>query len=84
VFYSPVGDEKGAIDIMVNEPYDAPQKPFGGDEDYTWTPDGKSIVYVSKKKCGTEYATSTNTDLYEYNLETKKTKNLTESNLGYD
>ncbi|MEC4115372.1 S9 family peptidase [Myroides phaeus] len=84
VFYSPVGDEKGAIDIMVNEPYDAPQKPFGGDEDYTWTPDGKSIVYVSKKKFGTEYATSTNTDLYEYNLETKKTKNLTESNLGYD
>ncbi|WP_158209945.1 S9 family peptidase [Myroides phaeus] len=84
VFYSSVGDEKGAIDIMVNEPYDAPQKPFGGDEDYTWTPDGKSIIYVSKKKFGTEYATSTNTDLYEYNLETKKTKNLTESNLGYD
>ncbi|MEK6450901.1 MULTISPECIES: S9 family peptidase [unclassified Myroides] len=84
VFYSSVEDEKGAIDIMVNEPYDAPQKPFGGDEDYTWTPDGKSIVYVSKKKFGTEYATSTNTDLYEYNLETKKTKNLTESNLGYD
>jgi hypothetical protein len=60
-----------AIDIMPNEPYDSPQKPFGGDEDYIWSPDGKSIIYVSKKKFGTDYALSTNTDLYEYNIETK-------------
>ncbi|WP_395063530.1 S9 family peptidase [Flavobacterium sp.] len=72
------------IDIMKDEPYDAPQKPFGGDEDYIWSPDSKSIIYVCKKKFGTEYAISTNTNLYEYNLETKITKNLTESNLGYD
>ena len=72
------------IDIMKDEPYDAPQKPFGGDEDYIWSPDSKSIIYVCKKKFGTQYAISTNTDLYEYNLETKLTKNLTESNLGYD
>jgi dipeptidyl aminopeptidase/acylaminoacyl peptidase len=39
---------------------------------------------VCKKKFGTAYAVSTNTDLYEYNLETKTTKNLTENNLGYD
>ncbi|MTG98674.1 prolyl oligopeptidase family serine peptidase [Myroides sp. BIT-d1] len=84
VFYAPIGKEDAAIDIMPNEPYDAPQKPFGGDEDYVWAPDGKSIVYVAKKKFGTEYATSTNTDLYEYNLATKVTKNLTEANVGYD
>jgi len=72
------------IDIMKDEPYDAPQKPFGGDEDYIWSPDSKSIIYVCKKKFGTDYAISTNTNLYEYNLETKTTKNLTESNLGYD
>lgn len=72
------------IDIMPNEPYDSPQKPFGGDEDYIWSPDSKSIIYVCKKKAGTEYAISTNTDLYEFNIETKTTKNLTESNLGYD
>jgi dipeptidyl aminopeptidase/acylaminoacyl peptidase len=71
-------------DIMKDEPYDCPQKPFGGDEDYIWSPKGNSIVYVCKKKFGTAYAISTNTDLYEYNLETKITKNLTESNLGYD
>lgn len=72
------------VDIMENEPYDSPQKPFGGDEDYVWSPNSKSIIYVCKKKEGTAYATSTNTDLYEYNIETKETKNLTEGNLGYD
>ena len=72
------------IDIMKGEPYDSPQKPFGGDEDFIWSPDGKNIIYVCKKKAGTAYAISTNTDLYEYNLETKTTKNLTETNLGYD
>ncbi|WP_410881030.1 alpha/beta fold hydrolase [Myroides sp. DW712] len=84
VFYAPKDNKDNKIDIMQDEPYDAPQKPFGGSEDYVWAPDGKSIVYVSKKKFGTDYALSTNTDLYEYNLETKETKNLTEANVGYD
>lgn len=72
------------IDIMKDEPYDSPQKPFGGDEDYIWSPDSKKIIYVCKKKAGTAYAISTNTDLYEYDLESGKTVNRTEGNLGYD
>ncbi len=71
-------------DIMPNEPYDSPQKPFGGDEDYVWNPDGKHILYVAKKKFGKEYAVSTNTDLYSYNIETGKTENLTPGRKGYD
>jgi dipeptidyl aminopeptidase/acylaminoacyl peptidase len=71
-------------DIMPGEPFDCPQKPFGGDEDYTWHPDGKQVVYVTKKKYGTEYAVSTNTDLYSYNIETGKTENLTAGRMGYD
>lgn len=86
VGYTKAGDKdkNSFVDIMPNEPYDSPQKPFGGEEDYTWSPDGKSIIYVCKKKAGTEYATSTNTDLYEYNIDTKKTTNLTPDNPGYD
>lgn len=72
------------MDIMANEPFDCPQKPFGGSEDYIWSPNGKSILYVTKKLHGTEYAVSTNSDIYEYNLETKETINLTEANKGYD
>ena len=74
-------DEK---DIMATEPYECPQKPFGGDEDYVWSPDGKYIVYCTKKKFGTAYAVSTNTDLYQYNIATGETKNLTEGMMGYD
>jgi len=84
VGFHPVADKDAFTDIMAGEPYDSPQKPFGGEEDYTWSPDGKSIVYVSKKKAGTAYAISTNTDLYEYNLAAKTTKNLTPDNHGYD
>lgn len=71
-------------DIMPGEPYDSPLKPFGGDEDFIWNPDSKHIVYVAKKKSGTDYAISTNTDLYEYNIETGITANLTADNKGYD
>lgn len=84
VFYVENKGKSTPIDIMPNEAFDSPQKPFGGDEDFIWSPDSKSIIYVCKKKSGTAYAISTNTDLYEYNIETKITKNLTETNLGYD
>lgn len=84
VFVAPTTQKESKTDIMIGEPYDAPQKPFGGDEDYIWTPDSKSVIYVAKKKAGTAYALSTNTDLYQYNLETKQTKNLTSNNPGYD
>lgn len=84
VFYKENKDGATGIDILKGENFDSPQKPFGGDEDYVWSPDGKSILYVSKKKAGTQYAISTNTDIYEYNLETGKTINRTEENLGYD
>ncbi|MFL5752066.1 MAG: prolyl oligopeptidase family serine peptidase [Bacteroidia bacterium] len=73
-----------SIDLMKDEPYDCPQKPFGGDEDYIWSPDGKQVLYVTKKKYGKEYAVSTNTDIYAYNVDTKTTTNLTEGMMGYD
>jgi dipeptidyl aminopeptidase/acylaminoacyl peptidase len=84
VFVTPVGKPEEEKDIMPDEPYDCPQKPFGGDEDYTWNPDSKHVVYVTKKKYGKDYAVSTNTDLYEYDVTTGATKNLTEGKMGYD
>lgn len=85
LFVEPTASGGGtAKDIMEGEPFDCPQKPFGGSEDYTWSPDSKFIVYVAKKKHGTEYAVSTNTDLYAYELSTGKTTNLTEGMMGYD
>ncbi len=84
-----VGSFDGAVisdvfDIMDGEPYESPMKPFGGIESFAWTPDGKGLVYTSRKKTGLEYAVSTNSDLYLYDLATRTTKNLTEGMMGYD
>src|SRR5690606_9714945 len=73
-----------AIDLLEGQPFYSPTAPFGGAEDFAWSPDSKSVLYVCKKKAGTEYATSTNTDIYQYALGTKQTKNLTEGMMGYD
>ena len=84
-----IGDFDGnavtnVFDIMADEPYEAPMKPFGGVESFAWSPDSKTLVYVSRKKTGVEYARSTNSDLYAYDLATKETRNLTEGMMGYD
>lgn len=71
-------------DIMQGERHDSPQKPFGGEEDFTWSPDSKKIIYVTKKKHGTAYTLSTNTDLYEYDIATGTTVNLSEGMMGYE
>ena len=84
VFFKSTSEDSEAIDLMPNEPFDCPQKPFGGSEDYLWSPDSENILYVTKKLSGTEYAISTNTDIYSYNLASKITTNLTEDNKGYD
>lgn len=73
-----------AIDLLEGQPFYSPTAPFGGAEDFAWSPDSKSVLYVCKKKFGKEYATSTNTDIYQYDLATKQTKNLTEGMSGYD
>lgn len=71
-------------DIMADEPYEAPMKPFGGVESLAWAPDGTKLIYVSRKKTGKAYAVSTNSDLYLYDLASKQTTNLTEGMMGYD
>lgn len=79
------GEKLGkATDIMLDEPYESPMKPFGGMEQITFTPDSKSIAYTCRKKKGKEYSLSTNSDIYLYNIETGTTKNLTKGMMGYD
>ena len=83
LFYSTLRGEN-ETDLMPNEPFDCPQKPFGDESDYTWSPDSKKIIYVTKKKFGIDYAISTNTDLFQYDITSGKTTNLTEGRMGYD
>ena len=72
------------IDLLEGTPYESPMKPFGGVEQLAWSPDGKTIAYTCRKKAGLEYAVSTNSDIYLYDLATGTHTNLTEGNMGYD
>lgn len=72
------------VDMLEGEPYECPTLPFGGIDQLSWNPDGKSIIYASRKVTGVEYAFSTNTDIYLYTIADKKTENLTEGMMGYD
>ena len=72
------------IDIMEGEPYEAPMKPFGGMEQLAWSPTSDKVAYTSRKKVGKEYALSTNSDIYVYDLASKQTTNVSEGIMGYD
>ena len=82
--FSASSEISDAKDIMEGEPYECPMKPFGAAESFAWNPDSKSLVYVSRKLKGQDYAFSTNSDIYLYDLASGKTTNLTEGNPGYD
>lgn len=71
-------------DILDGEPYESPMKPWGGIEQLAWSPSSDKIAYTCRKKTGLAYAISTNSDIYIYDLATKKTENITEENKGYD
>ena len=64
------------VDILEGEPYECPMEPFGGIEQLAWSPDSKTIAYTCRKKVGLNYATSTDSDIYLYNIGTRETKNL--------
>ncbi len=80
-------DETGPgepLDIMEGELWDAPLAPYFDDAEITWSPDGKQIAYTCKRLRGREYAMSTNSDVFLYDLVSGETKNLTSGMPGYD
>ena len=64
------------IDILDGQPYECPMEPFGGMEQLDWSTDSKQIAYTCRKKTGLVYSISTDSDIYLYNIGTRKTTNL--------
>ena len=63
-------------DILEGEPFECPMLPFGGSEQFNWSPDSRFIVYTCRKKTGRDYAISTDSDIFRYEVATGKTTNL--------
>ena len=70
---SRVGEGK---DLLEGEPFESPMLPFGGVEQLAWSPDGSQIAYTCRKLAGIDYAISTDSDIFLYDLETSQVKNL--------
>ena len=68
-----VGESK---DLLEGEPYECPMLPFGGVEQLAWSSDSKQIAYTCRKLSGLDYAISTDSDIYLYDLESGNVKNL--------
>ncbi|MBU8898919.1 S9 family peptidase [Corallococcus sp. H22C18031201] len=72
------------VDIMKGMDADAPSKPFGGPEEFTFAPDGKSVVFTARDVGHTE-AWSTDLDLFQSPIDGKvKPRKLTEKNRATD
>ncbi|MGH8077213.1 MAG: prolyl oligopeptidase family serine peptidase, partial [Lysobacter sp.] len=63
---------------------DIPSKPFGDSSEYTWAPDGRSLV-VSTRLANRSEPWSTNFDLYQVSADgTGNARNLTAGNPAWD
>ncbi|MBR1426468.1 MAG: S9 family peptidase [Paludibacteraceae bacterium] len=72
------------LNILDGTAFECPMKPFGGIEQLAWNPDNEEIAYTCRKKTGLDYALSTNSDIYLYNLRTRTHTNISAPNGGYD
>lgn len=72
------------VDIMEGEPWDAPMAPYFDAAEIAWNNAGTQLAYTCKKMTGKQYALSTNSDIYLYDLASNKTINITEGMMGYD
>lgn len=88
IYIAPIENGKvnieNSVDILNGEPYECPMRPWGGTEQYNYSPDSKKIAYTCRKKTGYEYAHSTNSDIYVYDIATAQTINVSEGIMGYD
>ena len=84
LFVAPVDKADAVVDVMKGLHADAPSKPFGGAEEFTFTPDSRGLVFTARD-AGREEAWSTNLDVWVAPLDgSQKPVNLTTANKGTD
>ena len=83
--------QNGKDIIGADKAYDAPLAPYFDAAEIRLSPDGSLLAYTCKPLTGTEYALSTDSDIFLYDFATGATRNLTkeaandeERFVGYD
>ena len=74
----------GEKDIMQGQRFESPLAPFFDEGEISWSPDGKSLAYTTKRLHGKGDAVSTNSDIYLYDIASGKEVNISAGNPGYD
>ena len=75
---------RAAVDVMPGMDADCPSKPFGGPEEFTFTPDGSGLVFTARD-VGAREAWSTDFDLYQVPADgSAPPRCLTEENEAWD
>lgn len=90
--YSDGKISEGVDIIGSDKAYDAPLAPYFDTAEIRLSPDGSLLAYTCKPLTGTEYALSTDSDIFLYDFATKATRNLSkeaasridEKFVGYD
>ena len=68
--------ENGKDIIGADKAYDAPLAPYFDTAEIRLSPDGTMLAYTCKPLTGTEYALSTDSDIFLYDFATEATRNL--------
>jgi dipeptidyl aminopeptidase/acylaminoacyl peptidase len=78
IFVAEIKDGKveNGKDIMEGEAWDAPMAPYFDIAEIAWNNSGTQLAYTCKKQTGTEYALSTQSDIFIYDTEAGTTKNI--------
>ena len=71
------GKASEGVDIIGAESaWDAPLAPYFDAEEISWSADGKKLAYTCKPLTGYEYAISTDSDIFIYDVATGKNSNI--------
>ena len=63
-------------DIMEGEMWDAPMAPYFDEAEIAWNNAGTALAYTCKKQTGLDYAVSTDSDIYVYDVADGTTANI--------
>jgi dipeptidyl aminopeptidase/acylaminoacyl peptidase len=84
VFVMPVDGKGQPVDVMSSMDADCPTKPFGGTEDFTFTPNSRAIV-LTARNVGRQEPWSTDFDLYLASVDgSRRPVCLTDANEAWD